>query len=163
MARIYKAHLDPLAHIEDLAVLKGGHQLHGGLGVGHGVKGFYRRAAGALALLVLPLGVPLLNEGGVPQHDGHELSCQAGGEDLAGEAGLYQQGDAAGVVDVGMGDDDIVDLAGLEAQGVVIVLVPALLQAAVDQDLFAADLKAVAASGNGVGGAEERQLHSGTS
>ena len=92
---------------------------------------------------------------GVPQHDGHELPRQAGGNDLAVEALLDQQGNAAGVVDVGMGDNDIVDISGGEVQHPVVPLVSALLEAAVDEDLLAAHLQAVAASGDRLGRAEK--------
>ena len=40
-----------------------------------------------------------------------------------------------------------------------VVLVPALLKAAVDEDLFAVDLQAVTAAGDRVGRAEECELH----
>ena len=97
--------------------------------------------------------------GRVPQHDGQKLPRQAGAVDVAGEALLHQQGNAAGVVDVGVGDQAVIDLAGGEVQGVVVVLVPALLQAAVDEDLPAVDFQTVAAPRDSVGRAEETQLH----
>ena len=65
---------------------------------------------------------------------------EAGGEDLPLKALLDQQGDAAGVVDVGVGDEHIVDASlGAKCRHRVVSLVPALLQAAVDEDLLAAD------------------------
>ena len=67
------------------------------------------------------------------------------------------------MVNMGVGGNDVVDLAGLEAQGVIVVLVPALLQTAVDQNLFASHFQTVAASGNGMGRTEERQFHSSAS
>ena len=60
---------------------------------------------------------------------------------------------------MGVGHDDIVDVAGGEIQRVFIVLVPALLKAAVDEDLSAVDLQAVAAAGDRMGRAEECKLH----
>ena len=51
---------------------------------------------------------------------------------------------------MGVGDQNIVDVAGGKIQGVVIVLVPALLKAAVDQDLPAVDFQTVAAAGDRV-------------
>ena len=150
---------DPGAQVHHLAVLTGGHQLHGVLGVGQGVEGLHRRAARPAALLVLPLGVGLLDVGRVPEHDGHELSGQPGGHDPAVEALLLQQGDAAGVVDVGVGDDHIVDGAGGKVQHAVVPLVPALLKAAVNEDAGSVDLQAVAAPGDGLGRAVKSELH----
>ena len=49
---------------------------------------------------------------------------------------LHQQGDAAGVVDVGVGDHHGVDVPGGKVQLLVVLLVPALLQAAVHQNLL---------------------------
>ena len=155
MARVHEAQADSFAQIYQLVVLTGGHQLQGRLGVCDGVEGLHRRPARPLALLVLPLGVGLLDVSGVPQHDGHELPRQAGGNDLAVEALLDQQGNAAGVVDVGMGDNDIVDISGGEVQHPVVPLVSALLEAAVDEDLLAAHLQAVAASGDRLGRAKK--------
>jgi hypothetical protein len=88
--------------------------------------------------------------GGVPEHDAHKLSGQASGEDAAVEALLHQKGQAAGVVDVGVGDEHIVDVIGSEVQLVLIVLILTLLQAAVDENLLAVDC---------VGGAEKCQFH----
>ena len=107
----------------------------------------------------MPLGVSLLDMGGVPEHDAHKLSGQASGEDAAVEALLHQKGQAAGVVDVGVGDEHIVDVIGSEVQLVLIVLILTLLQAAVDENLLAVDLQAVTAAGDRVGGAEKCQFH----
>lgn len=60
---------------------------------------------------------------------------------------------------MGVGHDDVVDVAGGEIQRVFVVLVPALLKTAVDEDLFAVDLQAVAAAGDRVGRAEKCELH----
>ena len=159
MARVPEADAHPVAQVQDLTVFRREELLKGGLGVGHGVQRLHRRPAGALALLVLPLRIALLDEGGVPQHDRHQLTGQTGGEDLSLKALLHQQGDPAGVVDVGVGHNDVVDVAGREIQRIFIVLVPALLKAAVDEDLFAVDLQAVTAAGDRVGRAEECELH----
>ena len=62
---------------------------------------------------------------------------------------------AAGVVNVGVGDNHIVDIARRKVQGVVVVLIPSLLKAAVYQDLFFIYLQAVAAAGDCVGCTEK--------
>ena len=60
---------------------------------------------------------------------------------------------------MGVGHNDIVDVAGGEIQRVFVVFIPALLKAAVDEDLFSVDLQAVAAAGDCMGRAEECELH----
>ena len=70
------------------------------------------------------------------------------GEDAALKALLHQHGHPAGMVDMGVGDEHEVDAAGMEGQGFVVYLVPSLLQAAVDQDVFAVDLQTVTAAGH---------------
>ena len=159
MARVHKAHLHPVLDLEAGAVLTGDDVLDGGLGIGHGVQGLHRLGPGALALLVLPLGVALLDVGRVPQHNAQQLPRETGAVDVAFKALLHQQGDAAGVVDVGVGDHHRVDVPGVEVQLLVVPLVPALLQAAVHQDLRPAALHTVAAAGHGTGCAEKGQFH----
>ena len=155
VARVPEADLHALAQVQRLAVLQGKDLLQRRLRVSHGVQRLHLGPSGTLALLVLPLSVALLNEGGVPQHNGQQLTGEPGGEDLALESLFHQQGDPAGVVDVGVGNDNIVDVAGGEVQSVVVMLIPALLQAAVDEDLFAPHLQAVTASSDRVSRAEE--------
>ena len=163
MPRVVEAHPDPLAQVHHLAIFAGVHLLEDSLGIVQRVERLHRGQAGPLALLVFPLGIPLLDVGGVPQHDGQKLPRQAGAVDVAGEALLHQQGNAAGVVDVGVGHQHIVDVAGGKVQGVVVVLVLALLQTAVDEELPSVDLQTVTAAGDGVGCAEECDFHSGPS
>ena len=156
---VHEAHLHPVGDLEGGAVLAGDDALDRLLRVVNGVEGFHRLLPGPLALLVLPLGVALLDVGGVPQHDGQKLPRQAGAVDVAGEALLHQQGDAAGVVDVGVGDHHGVDVPGGKVQLLVVPLVPALLQAAVHQNLLSPALHTVAASGDGPCRAEKGQFH----
>ena len=99
--------------------------------------------------------------GGVQQHDVHEVGRHTGGEDAALEALLHQHGHPAGVVDMGVGNQHKVNAAGMEGQRTVIHLVPSLLQAAVDQDIFAVDLQTVTAAGHALVSAVKAQLHNG--
>ena len=62
------------------------------------------------------------------------------------------------MVDVGMGDQHIVDVVGGKVQGIVVVLILPLLQAAVDENFFTVDLQAVAAAGYRVGGAAKMSV-----
>ena len=147
--------------MDELAVLTGVQELRHPLGVRHGVKGLHTGGAGALALAVFPLGVLLLNVGGVQQHDLKQLGGEPGGEDAALEALLDQHGDAAGVVDVGVGHQYVVDGVGGKGELIVGHLVPSLLQSAVDEDAFTVDLQAVTAAGHALVRAKETELHKG--
>ena len=129
------------------------------LGVGHGIQGLLLRPAGPAVLAVFILGVALLDVGGVLEHDAHELSREPGGENAALEAVFDEHGHPAGVVDVGVGDEHIVDAARGKGQGAVVHLVPALLQSAVDEDALAAYLQTMAAAGDALVSAEKTQLH----
>ena len=163
MARVHKLHPDPLAQVDDLAVLAGGHVLAHPLGVLNGVKGLRPGGAGPLRLAVLPLRVLLLDVGGVLEHDVHQVRRQPGGEDPAAEALLDQHGDPAGVVDVGVGHQEKVDGVCRKGQRLVGHLVPPLLQSAVHQDAPAAHLQTVAAAGDALVRAVKAELHGRTS
>ena len=99
--------------------------------------------------------------GGVQQHDLQQLGGEAGGEDAALEALLNEHGNPAGVVDVGVGDQDVVDGVGGKGEFAVGNLVPALLEAAVDEDAGVVDLQTVAASGDALVRAVKAELHNG--
>ena len=161
MAGIGKADTDPFAQLHILAVFTGSDILLHILRVLHGVEGLHPGRAGTLRLAVFPLGVGLLNMGGVQQHDVHEVGRQAGGEDAALEPLLHQHGHPAGMVDMGVGDEHKVNAAGMEGQGLVVHLVPSLLQPAVDEYLLSVDLQAVAAAGDALVGAVKAQFHRG--
>ena len=132
---------------------------HGAHGVLHRVDGLHNGTARALVAPVLILGVRLLDVGAVDQHDLHQPGSEPGGPDLAGEALAHQHGDAPAVVNMGMGDQDIVNGIGRKGQLVVIDLILPLLQAAVDQDALSVDLQTVAAAGNAFIRSKETQLH----
>ncbi len=159
VSRIGKDGADSLADLHPLAVLTGADILGHLLGVFNGVERVYMGRAGPGALAVFPLRVLLLNVGGVQQHDGHELGREAGGKDGTLESLFDQQRDPAGVVDVGMGHQHRVDLVGSKGQGLVIDLVPPLLQSAVHQDAFPVYLQAVAAAGHTLVRAKKAQSH----
>ena len=154
-----KGGLHALAHIDGLAVLAGLQKLRHPHGVGYGVQRLYRRTAGTLVFAVLILRVALLNVGGVRQHDAQQVGRQPGGDDTALKAVFDQHGDAAGMVDVGVGHQHHVNAARMEGQRGVVHLVPTLLQAAVDQNMLSVYLKTMAAAGDALVSAEKAQLH----
>ena len=63
------------------------------------------------------------------------------------------------MVDVGVGDDHVVDVGRGEIQLTVVPFVPALLEPAVHQHLMSVGLHAVAAACDRLGRAEECQFH----
>ena len=148
MPCVVKADADALAQFHILAVFAGGDVLLHIFRILNGIQRLHLGGAGTGRLAVFPLGVGLLNVGGVQQHDVHEVGRHTGGEDAALEALLHQHGHPAGMVNMGVGDEHEVDAAGMEGQGFVVYLVPSLLQAAVDQDVFAVDLQTVTAAGH---------------
>ena len=159
MSGVDKGGLHALAHIDGLAVLAGLQKLRHPHGVGYGVQRLYRRTAGTLVLAVLILRVALLNVGGVRQHDAQQVGRQPGGDDTALKAVFDQHGDAAGMVNVGVGHQHHVNAARMEGQRGVVHLVPTLLQAAVDQNMLSVYLKTMAAAGDALVSAEKAQLH----
>ena len=116
-------------------------QGQGGLGVLHGIKRLVLLAAGALGLAVAPLGLELLDVGGVTQHDAAQFGGGPGGKDWALVAVFHHEGDTPRMVDVGVGQQHAVHLAGGQGQGLVLVDVAALLHAAVHHQVEAAGRK----------------------
>ena len=159
VARVHEADLDAVGDGQLLAVLTGDDVPQGLFHVDQGVQRLHRGPAGPPALLILIGRVVLLDLGGVPQHDGQQLGRQTGTVDIAREPLLHQQGETAGVVDVGVGDHHVVDVMGGEIQLPVVPLVPALLEPAIYQYLVPVDLHAVTAARHRLGRAEECKFH----
>ena len=141
VAHIGKAHLDfsrwavkqVLPHL-----IGAGHELlHDFFGILHSIVGFDHFGTAAHGLAVFPLGLLLLDMGRVLQHDGAEVAGRIRGVDGAAVAVFVQVGDAARVVDVGMGQQQGFVGAGGIGQVGVFVYVAALLHAAIDQDPMA--------------------------
>ena len=114
MARVHKTDLDAVGYVQLPAVFTGDDVAQGFFHVLQGVQRLHGGTARPLPLLIFVGGIVLLNLGGVPQHDGQQLGGEPGAVDIAREALLHQQGQAARVVDVGVGDHHVVDVAGYE-------------------------------------------------
>ena len=127
VARVGEHRRHALAQLDRLTVLAGGDELKDIHRVLGGIERLDRLAARALTLAVAVLGVALLNMSGVEQHDAHEVGGHTGGQDASGKAALDQQRDAARVVDVRVGDEQDVDVAGVEGEHGVVQLVAPLL------------------------------------
>ena len=133
VSRVGEPEGDPLGDLRHLPVFHRMEQGQRGLRVGGGVQGLHRVLAGPGQPAAFIDRVGLLDMGRVQQHDPQELAGHIRGVDGAPEALLDQQGQTAGMVDMGVGDDHIVDFTGMEGETAVVHLVPALLQTAVDQ------------------------------
>ena len=127
MARVGEHRAHTLAEVNLFFILAGRHVLEDVQRVLLGVERLDVLAARALALAVLILGVALLNVGGVKQHDLHQIRRQARRQDAAVEAVFHQQRDTARVVDVRVGDEQNIDIAGSKSEIAVVELVAALL------------------------------------
>ena len=163
MAGIHEFQRHTLTQLHLFTVFTGGHELPDPGGVLDGVQRLHTGRAGALRLAVLPLGVLLLDMGGVQQHDVQQVSRQAGGDDAALESLLDEHGDAAGVVDMGVGHQHIVDAVCRKGELGVGDLVPALLQSAVHQNTLTVHFQTVAAASHTLIGAEKAELHKSSS
>ena len=148
VAHIHKPCLDARGKLDALAVLHTQEQAAGGLGILYGVHRLYRLCTGALALAVFPLGFKLLNMRRVPQHNAAQLHGRDGGIDPAPEAVVRQQRQKAGMVNMCMGDQHKIDLAGGYGQGLIFICVLALLHAVVDEEALPCCLQHGAAAGH---------------
>ena len=127
MARVGEHRAHTLAEVDLFFILAGRHVLEDVQRVLLGVERIDMLAARALALAVFVLSVALLNVSGVEQHDLHQICCQTCRQDAAVEAVFHQQRDTARVVDVRVGDEQNIDIAGSESEITVVELVAALL------------------------------------
>ncbi len=107
-------------------------------GVCYGIKRLHFALAGTLAFAIEPHGVALLNMGAVKQHNLHQLRRQPSGQNPAAETLTDQQRKASGMIDMRVSHQHIINHPGLKRQRPVVDLITALLQPAVNQDLFPA-------------------------
>lgn len=126
------------------------------------------RVEGREALaFAFPVGVGevgFLDAGGIREHDLAEVAGGRGGVDISAVAPAGEVGEIARVVDVGVAEDDGVELGGFEGEVFVDVVgffAVALVESAVQQDAFAVDFDEVAGSGGGAGGTVEGDVHAG--
>jgi len=117
-------------------------------------------AAGGAA--VEEVGVFFLDEGGIEEHGAAKVARGGGGEDGTLETAGGEVREVAGVVDVGVGEDNGVDFGGGEGE-VFIALggfrAAALIHAAIEEEAPDAGLNLVHGAGDGARGAAESDLH----
>ena len=133
-------------------------------GVGEGVAGREEFLIVAFSVFVEPLDVHFMDVCGVGEHDATEVAGGGGGVDVAVEAVVAELGEVAAVVDVGVGEDNAVDLLGVEGKGTIAfhgLGAATLEEAAVEEDALAVDFEEVLRTGGGAGGAAEFDFHQG--
>ena len=143
-----------------LVVPAGDHSPHYACDVVKVVYRLDRRAACAHGLAGFPLCLLHLDVRRVAQHYVAQLAGRGAGVYRAAEALLIERGQHPGVVDVRMGQQHEIQLARGDGQGSVLIEVPALLHAVIDNALLVADFDISAAAGHFMRGAYKSYLHS---
>lgn len=114
--RVGEGEEDIIADAETAVVAHGDKVLHALLDVVVVVEGLHLGLVEAVHLLVVPADILRLYESSVLQHDSAEVARGRGGNDVAAEAAPVDVGEQPRVVDVGMGEDDIVDVLRFETE-----------------------------------------------
>jgi len=151
VAGVVEGGADPRDDLERPLVGDGLEKAHEALDVGEDVKGLEGILALAAALLVDVFHVARLEVGGVPEHDVAEVHGGGRGIDRPAVATASQGGQVAAVVYVGVGEDDGVEVVGLEGEVAVALegfLSLALVETTIEQDTFARDLQKVHRAGD---------------
>ena len=113
--------------------------------------------------LVEPFYVKFLDVSAIGEHDGTKVSCRIGANNRSPEAKFVDIGDQSRMVDVGVSQDDVVDLFGIETQvavgGIRFHAFP-LKHSAVKQDFFTViEGNQMFAAGYFAGGTDKFYLH----
>ncbi len=139
-----------------------GEELFDGGGVVEGEEGFQ---AGAFAFAVGSFEVLDLEAGGVGEDEFCEFQRGLGGEDFTWEAAFDEEGEAPGMVEVGVGDEDCVEPFRVAGSGESVegfCLFSALVEAGIDEDSGGGCFEEVGRSGHFPAcGAECGDLHGG--
>ena len=107
--------------------------------------------ARAFAFVVGALVVAHLNARRVLEDDHHQIERGGGGEDGTFVTRLRQYRDTAGVIEMGMGDDDSIDGRNIFNRGAAVQIIrpaAALKHAAIDDDAGLFDFDEIAGSGD---------------
>jgi len=113
-------------------------------------------------VLVEVEGVFLLDVGGVVEHDFGDVESRRSAEDGAGETGFDESGEIAAVVDVGVREDDGVEVAGVAGELFVFLSCfgsVSLKESAVEEEAELSAFDKVLAAGDFLGGPVKGDLH----
>ena len=151
----------PGKHLDGLSQLDLDELVHDLAGVGLGVDRLDHLPAAPLVAAVEVADLAFLDAAGIGEHDPAQVPGSRSGVDRAGEARLHEFGQEAGVIDVGMGQKDGVDLPGIEREGFVVQGLEGLRtleHPAVHQHPEAGAAELGAGTGDATGGAVEKQI-----
>jgi hypothetical protein len=126
------------------------------------VQGFERRLAHSLPASVLALEVCELQAEGVTHDHPTQVEGRLGAEDRTGVTALREEREPTDVVEVGVADDDGIQVPARQRRDVAILgdrLTVALVEPAIDQDAGALGRELECGSGHVGGGAVEVKLH----
>ena len=161
MSGVTELHADAGSYLVLCLVLVGDEQSDSAESVIHGVEGFVVGFAFSLSLSAAPFSLKLLDVSGVTEHNGAEVGGSSGSVYLSGESACIQQRQHTGVVDVGMGEQNEVDMTGRHRDLDVLEHVLALLHTEINEELFSAGFDICTASGDLVGSTDECHFHKG--
>ena len=142
--------------------VNGLHQLHQRLHVTFIVEFLKEVLALRLALLVDVFEVALLQEAGIAQHDVTELAGLGAGEHASAEPGPHELRQVAGMVDMGVGEDHVVDRLGIDRKVAVLferLLAVPLIETAVQKNPLAAGFDEMHGASRGAGRTEKCDFH----
>ena len=114
------------------------------------------------AVLVDKFHILFLEKGAVHEHDGTEIAGGGGADNITAKTVSDQTGDAARVIDVGMGKDEGIDflaLAEFTAVALKCLFAFSLKHAAVEHDGSTIDFNKMQRAGNGAGRPVEGDFH----
>ena len=121
-------------------------ELHEGIDVRFFVKGLKEFLAFAFALLVDIFEVALLEETRIAQHNIAKFSCRLTREDTTAEALAHKLRQITRVVDMRMGEDDVVDRFGINGEVAILLegfLAMTLEETAIEEDTLAVGFEEV--------------------
>ena len=160
MPHIRKTDIDPFTELDPLSITAGPEQLDRIQRVLHHINRLIFRIAGTLALSVAPLCLKFLDVGAVAKHDITQVRCSKGAYHLALEAFLHQLRDHARMVDMGMGQQHIIDLILRDRKPGILIQVDPLFHTAVHQNVLPCRLQQMTASCHLMGSPNKCQFHS---
>jgi hypothetical protein len=161
VSALAEARAHALAQVQPLVVVAGLQALERRQRVHAGVERLGRTVL-AVALLVGPRRVFLLQMGRIHEHELEQFAGGPGGVHGRLHPQLHRPRQPAGVIDVGVGQQHVVDRAQVEGRRLPVAqaqFLQALEQAAVHEDAALARLQQVAGTGDAACGAVERQSH----
>ena len=160
MAYVCQAEFHAFTELIDPVVAVGAEQFDHHHGIFHGVDRLYFRTGPAVPdPLILILCFTGLDMGRVTEHDIRKKGCSLGRYDVPSETVVVKLWQHTGMIDMGMGQKNIVYFGRRNRHGFVLIGISALLHSAVDEDMPASHLNIVAASCNFMICTDKLQLH----